>query len=164
MRKLAGKTHLVVVLVAIIVIAGAVGSISGIATMVKARKLLPRRPKFPANGDKRLRNISFVLFGLAGVAFVVAMVGLITLLNTPTEKVHHSTYVILLVGLGFTFALLLPASALYGKSFNYDGPRYTVTGREKPPRHPRDQRHAEPHDPSQAPNVLPGQKVADYWH
>ena len=123
-----------VVLVAVICTASAVGTIAVLATMNLGRKLIPR-PKFPTNGDRRLLHISLVLYGLAAAAFVVGMVGLMTLLNTPSENVHHSTYVILLVGLGSMFALLIPASLIYTKSLNYDGPHYTWTGREKPPRH-----------------------------
>jgi hypothetical protein len=135
----------VVVLVAFIAIASFVGTISGVATMIHARKLMPKT-HFGPYVSIRERNVGLVVTAIGAAVWLVGIIALMVVINTPSEHEHHSTYVLMFIGLGVGLIVLTVGQALftYSRQATYDAARYSLTGKEKPPRHPHGQSRSEP--------------------
>jgi len=72
---------------------------------------------------------------LAGLSFLVFMVGFVSLLNTPSEHVHHSTYLTIIVSLASTLLLIVLWGVIGSRALHGDVPRYSIRGREIQKKH-----------------------------
>ena len=122
-------THCVEVLLVVIAIVVVVGTISNWATLINARKLLPKIKLGPFVSS-RMRTLWIGVGVLVGLAFLVFVVGFVSLLNAPSGQVHHWTYVTIIVGLAATLVLIVVWSLISYRALDSDVPRYSIRGRK----------------------------------
>jgi len=122
------------VIAVVVSVVGLIGTIAVMATLVQARKLLPKN-RFGPFVSTRRRNLGTVILGLGGLAFIIGTVAILTIAYTPSEKEHHSTYIIMFVAMGIGLLGIIVGNLIFQRSrqANVGMTRYSLTGREKPP-------------------------------
>jgi hypothetical protein len=116
--------------VGFVVVVSLIGVISMFATMIKARRILPKN-RFGPFVSRRRRNVVLAVAVLFGLSLLAMMASVINLLNTPASNYNGATF--LFLGAAFGAAVLSGMATGFTLAWAslVKPPRYPIRGERK---------------------------------